>query len=133
MKIALGGSNINWLRQLAARVPSSALSFVGVPSDLAGLADRVMSYLHDLRRGKGARRCTLVLLGPQAAGKTSLLWRLQHPDPVKYPLKDRGSTNGIVMGTTHAYDCARQCMHASVGVLVWLTGTCLLMAQMRGS
>ena len=71
----------------------------GIPFAVAQSADTLLSFLRQSLQATALyRRATLVLVGYEGAGKTSLMWRLQHPDTaVAMPLVV--STDGIQTGT----------------------------------
>ena len=79
-----------WLR-------AQYLSAAGLPPELASNGERIMSFLREHHKGTGPRRASLTVLGPQGVGKSSLLWRLAHPDPA-LQLAPIDSTNGITIG-----------------------------------
>ena len=88
--------------------PTNAFTLAGLPPTLAGDKAGLLSYLTQHHRGTAKqRRATLIVVGYQAVGKTSLLWRLGHPvtaestpDDPKPRLADRTSTNGIASGVS---------------------------------
>lgn len=89
--------SIGWLKHVAGLFPAAALAANSVPEELQGNADGIVSYLSLCRQGVGRRHCTLILVGPQNVGKTSLLWRLQNPAEHQHNMPT-GSTQGIAMG-----------------------------------
>lgn len=97
--------NGDWLRDVADKIPIEALTASGLPPELLGNAEGIVSYIRQLRGGVGNRRCTLVLLGHQRVGKTSLLWRLGHPDTERYVYDESKltRTNGIAIGEQYAH------------------------------
>lgn len=114
LEAAMDGPAYKWLSSLAATLPRRSLETKRLGT-LWGSTDRIMSRVRQQHKSHeivehpatppsshlGPRRASLIVLGPQAVGKTSLLWRLQHPDPA-IPLLPMQSTNGIAMGK-----CAR--------------------------
>lgn len=89
----------------ARHLTAAALAAAGLPPELAGDWERVMSYLaqrHNSQLGavttrSQTPRCTVVLIGPQGVGKTSLVWRLRHPSSSE-SLPAMQSTDGVALG-----------------------------------
>lgn len=109
LKQALQCPHFAWVRHIAGQAPSQALSDAGLRPELQGDRDGIVSYLQQMRQdsGKAAdtafaprRRATVVVLGYQRVGKTSLVWRLRHRDDT-WP-GDSISTPGIATGARHS-------------------------------
>ena len=96
LKAAVEGPAFEWIRDIAS-IPQSSLVAAGLPRELTGNKTGIMSYLRQLHKGTGNRRASLVLVGPQAVGKSSLLWRMLHPEKGD-KLPNLQGTNGIANG-----------------------------------
>ena len=99
LKSAVEGPAFQWIGSIIRHVAKrEALEAAGLPQELAGEPKGIMPYLRQLHAaGIGMRRASLTLVGPQAVGKTSLIWRLKHPDSSS-KLETPGSTDGIQIG-----------------------------------
>ena len=90
----------------------AALTAAGLPPELAGDWDKVLSYIAQLHASKAAGlaeppcRGTLIVIGYQGAGKSSLVWRLRHPDTGEV-MPELDSTDGIATGRRRS--CWRAC------------------------
>lgn len=102
---AVEGPNWQWLLgvlQLHERaLTPSALHAAGLPPELAGDCRKVESYISQLHESKAAgvkasARSTLIVVGHEGGGKSSLVWRLQHPAG---DMPELSSTNGVDTGT----------------------------------
>ena len=94
---AVKGPAFEWIRNSAHALRQPSLVAAGLPRELDYNPTGIVSYLRQLHKGSGNRRASLILIGPQAVGKSSLLWRLLHPDKGD-KLPDFQSTNGIANG-----------------------------------
>ena len=85
------------------QLTAAALTAAGLPPELAGDWDKVLSYISQLHASKAAGlaeppcRGTLIVIGYQGAGKSSLVWRLRHPDTGEV-MPELDSTDGIATG-----------------------------------
>ena len=79
---------------VAHMIPASSLKTAGLPVELEGNTAGILAYLRHIHKG-GHRHATLVLVGPPGVGKSSLVWRMQHPDKeAKLPEPDKLPTGG---------------------------------------
>ena len=98
LKAAVEGPAFAWIQDNVAFIPQSSLAAAGLPRELAGNVTGTVSYLRQLHKeGTGNRRASLILVGPQAVGKSSLLWRMQHPNKSDN-MTQLASTNGFAHG-----------------------------------
>ena len=107
-------------------VTPAALELAGMPPELPlrrfahggynfDYPTAIISYIQQLRKsGTGRRRATIVVVGYEGAGKSSLVWRLRHPEG---DLPHLASTDGIATG---ALLCCRWLPLAAAGVRGWL-------------
>ena len=85
------------------QLTAAALTAAGLPPELAGDWNKVLSYISQLHASKAAAlaeppcRGTMIVIGYQGAGKSSLVWRLRHPDTGEV-MPGLDSTDGIATG-----------------------------------
>ena len=109
LSCAVQGPNWKWLHDGvyplcdSDQLTAAALTAAGLPPELAEDWGKVMSYISQLHASKAAGlapppcRGTLIVIGYQGAGKSSLVWRLQHPDSAE-AMPEIASTDGIATG-----------------------------------
>ena len=110
LSCAVQGPNWRWLQQTqlnnvwdpfpSKALTRAALESAGLPPALSGSWNKVRSYISQLHKSKAAglkslRRGTLVIIGYQGAGKSSLMWRLQNPTG---NMPELDSTDGLDIG-----------------------------------
>ena len=95
---ALESPAYKWLAHYAGfDYTASALTLAGLPPELEYDDAAIYSYITQHHRGQAStRRGTLIIIGYQGAGKTSLVWRLRNPTEA---MPATPSTDGIEFGT----------------------------------
>lgn len=96
LKAAHTGPRWQWLEPSHIDLSKKGLAESGLPPELANDWEKVLSYTK-LGRGGGPCRATVVVLGYESAGKTSLVWRLRNP--TANPMPPFKSTDGIEFST----------------------------------
>ena len=87
-----------WVADMAHMIPASSLKAAGLPVELEGNTAGILAYLWHIHKG-GHQDATLVVVGPPGVGKSSLLWRMQHPNKeAKLPEPDGLPTGGTKTG-----------------------------------
>ena len=82
---------------------AAALTAAGLPPEFEEDWEKTFSYISQLHKSKAAglpvapRRGTLIVIGYQGAGKSSLVWRLRHLESSE-AMPELGSTDGIEFG-----------------------------------
>lgn len=101
---ALDGPHYTWYKGTTGiSLAAAVLTKAGLPPELADKPDAVCSYVvqkhvSEARGLTAPRRGTLVIVGYQGAGKTSLVWRLRNLGSSE-PMPEPQSTDGIEFGT----------------------------------
>ena len=78
LRQAVEGPAFQWIANIPQCQTAGILSAAGLPPELADSSQALLSYLAQLHQGTGHRRASLIVVGYQGAGKSSLVWRLQH-------------------------------------------------------
>lgn len=112
LQAALEGPAYQWLdSSTGLDLTPEALSLAGIPPELAHDRIGVASYIaqQHLSKARGQESCcrgTLVIIGYQGAGKSSLVWRLRNlASTTDMPVLE--STDGIAFGTLPKLNPAR--------------------------
>lgn len=97
--------NVGWLQDAAYHLPEAVLVANSIPKALAGKGAGIVHHLRCKRDTEllAHSHGTLVLLGPRNVGKTTLLWRLHHPDAPHKP--EPAPTRGMVTGMPQPKMC----------------------------
>ena len=88
-----------WVADIAHMIPASSLKTASLPVELEGNTAGILAYLRHIHKG-GRRHATLVVVGPSGVGKSSLLWRLQHPtkdEALEEQPPSRGANAGMLV------------------------------------
>lgn len=113
LNAAVEGPAFEWIHHTASVIPQASLDASGLPGELAGKSAAIVSYLRELHQeSTGTRRASLVLIGPSGVGKSSLLWRMLHPD-TSDKMPSFRATNGFANGAivaAHVATCNSWCI-----------------------